>query len=38
MCYIWCGIFPMDLAATIDIVPRSVAFFTTECGISHELS
>ena len=26
MCYIWCGIFPMDFTTTIDIVPQSVAF------------
>ena len=21
MCYIWCGIFPLDFTTTIDIVP-----------------
>ena len=26
MCYIWCGIFPMDFTTTIDIVPQSVVF------------
>ena len=26
MCYIWCGIFPMDFTTTIDIVPQSDAF------------
>ena len=26
MCYIWCGIFPLDFTTTIDIVPQSVAF------------
>ena len=22
MCYIWCGIFPLDFTTTIDIVPQ----------------
>ena len=26
MCYIWCGMFPLDFTTTIDIVPQSVAF------------
>ena len=26
MCYIWCGICPMNFTTTIDIVPQSVAF------------